>query len=105
MRIEPARLWRNNHARREGLGEVGEVVSYSVIHQGLTHLNEHTPYVVALVRLTNKTMMSQMVDVVLSEIRIGMKVRGVLRKMFEVDADALHVYGVKFSPLDEENNS
>jgi uncharacterized OB-fold protein len=102
MKFDPAVLWRKNDWRRRHLGSIGQVISYSIVNFGPEQLKQRTPYVVALVSIDDEVVPVQLVECVGEEIRIGMKVKGVLRRMFDVDPDALHVYGVKFAPLREK---
>jgi uncharacterized OB-fold protein len=102
MKLDPAVVWRNNEWRRRHLGSTGTVVTYSRVIQAPEQLMQRTPYVVALVQVDTEIVPAQLVDCDEEDLTIGMKVKGVLRKMFDVDAEALQVYGVKFAPLREE---
>lgn len=103
MKMSPATLWRRNAERKEFLGQKGEVVSFSVIYQAPPQLEKRTPYILALIRINKSQVISQIVDCDAAEVTIGMQVLGVVRKLFDVDDNALHVYGVKFIPIEENS--
>ncbi len=96
MKLSPATLWRRNEKRRKYLGVMGEVVAFSQVFGGPPQLSKRTPYVVAMVEVENERFMTQLSGVSFEKVEKGMKVKGVLRRMFDVDDDALIVYGVKF---------
>ncbi|HDJ50849.1 MAG TPA: Zn-ribbon domain-containing OB-fold protein [Thermoprotei archaeon] len=77
----------------------GEVVSYTIVNRGSTGFNIYTPYVYAVVRLKEGVLVEgQMTDVSPSDIRIGMPVEVVVRKLLEYGKDGLIIYGYKFRP-------
>ena len=96
------------HCRRQSLGRMepykvcrqGEVYTFSVVHEAPDCNNRQKPYVVAMVRTDDGVMLSsQLVDVAPGEVRIGMRVRAVLRKLdADGDSGVIH-YGFKFVPL------
>lgn len=77
----------------------GEVYSYSTIYQAPEGFEEFVPYTVALVKLQEGPMITaQLTDVTLDEVKIGMPVEMVTRRMQEEGEDGLIVYGYKFRP-------
>jgi len=95
------------HCRRQSLGKMepyavcreGEVYTFSIIHEAPECNNDIKPYAVAMVKTDDGVMISaQLKDVEPENVRIGMKVRAVLRK---IDCDGptgvIH-YGFKFVP-------
>jgi uncharacterized OB-fold protein len=97
MLISAPRVWRYNQQRRKYLGEVGMLVGFSVVRVGPVGLENRTPYVVGLVEVGGEKIMVQIVDI--AKPRIGMKVVGVVRRLFDVDPEAVVVYGIKFRPV------
>ncbi|WP_456475684.1 Zn-ribbon domain-containing OB-fold protein [Candidatus Pyrohabitans sp.] len=81
----------------------GEVVSYTVIHTPPEGFDRQAPYIMALVKLEEGAMVTaQIVDVSLEEVKIGMKVESVFRKIQEDGEAGLIYYGFKFRPAKEE---
>jgi len=88
----------------EGLDEVelpkrGRVISYTVIHNPPREYEYNSPYIVAYIELENGVrIFSQLTDVDVNEVSIGMEVEATLRKLYEYGADGPIVYGIKFRP-------
>lgn len=79
---------------------LGEVYSFSTIYQAPAGFQEFVPYTVALVRLEEGTLVTaQLTDVDPEEVRIGMPVEMVTRKLREEGEDGQIIYGYKFRPL------
>ncbi|MEA3460128.1 MAG: Zn-ribbon domain-containing OB-fold protein [Chloroflexota bacterium] len=77
----------------------GEIYSYSTVHQAPEGYEEFVPYTVALVKLEEGPLVTaQLTDVDPDEVRIGMAVEMVTRKLREEGKDGLIVYGYKFRP-------
>jgi uncharacterized OB-fold protein len=77
----------------------GEVYSYSTLYQAPKGFEEFVPYTVALVKLEEGPLVTaQLTDVDPEEVRIGMPVEMVTRKIREEGEDGLIIYGYKFRP-------
>ncbi|MHA2059844.1 MAG: Zn-ribbon domain-containing OB-fold protein [Candidatus Ranarchaeia archaeon] len=78
----------------------GKIVTYSIIHTPPVGFELQTPYAIALVELDNKVRMTtQITDCDPAEIKVGMEVEAIFRKMQE-DGDAgIIQYGHKFRPI------
>ncbi|RDD53704.1 MAG: Zn-ribbon domain-containing OB-fold protein [Candidatus Korarchaeota archaeon NZ13-K] len=78
----------------------GTVVNYSVIWNAPRGYEYYTPYIIALVRLEDGTMvLSQLTDVTPSEVAEGMEVEMVLRKVRVSGESGIIAYAYKFRPL------
>ena len=91
--------------RRKSLGKMekhnvcrnGEVFTYTVIYDAPDCNNRIKPYAAVMVRTDDGVMITgQLVDVDLSAISIGMRVRAVLRKLDADGASGVIHYGFKF---------
>ncbi len=96
------------HCRRQSLGKMepykvcreGEIYSFSVIHEAPDCNNLQKPYVVAMIKTKDDLMIaSQVVDVNIEDVRIGMPVRAVLRKLDADGESGVIHYGFKFVPI------
>jgi uncharacterized OB-fold protein len=77
----------------------GEVYSYTTIYQAPEGFEEYTPYTVALVKLAEGPLITaQLTDVDADQVRIGLPVEMVTRKLREDGDEGLIVYGYKFRP-------
>ena len=75
----------------------GEVYSYSTVHNPPKGYEEFAPYTVALVRLEEGPLVAaQLTDVQPEELRIGMPVEMVTRRLHSEGEEGLIVYGYKF---------
>ena len=78
----------------------GEVYSYSLLAQAPAGYEAYEPYPVALVKLQEGPLVTaQLTDVDPEDVRIGMPVEMVTRKLTEDGEAGLIVYGYKFRPL------
>ena len=78
----------------------GEVYSHSTLSQGPAGYREYEPYTVALVKLEEGPLVTaQLTDVAPEDVRIGMPVEMVTRKLTEDGESGLIVYGYKFRPV------
>ena len=91
------------NCRRKGVLEEkefekkGTIHTYSIIHSGPTGFEKQTPYAVALIKLDNgPIVVSQIVDTPLDNIKIGAKVAGCFRKVYEDGKEGIIHYGLKF---------
>ncbi len=94
--------------RRESMGKmndyklarVGEVFSFSIVYDAPDCNSDIKPYAVAMVKNADGVLISgQLVDVDITTVQIGMKVRAVLRKLDADGADGVIHYGFKFVPV------
>jgi len=78
----------------------GEVYSYATMYSAPQGFEEYLPYTVALVQLEEGPMLtSQLTDVDPDEVRIGLPVEMVTRKIREDGEAGQILYGYKFRPL------
>jgi uncharacterized OB-fold protein len=78
----------------------GEVYSFSTMYNAPQGYEEQKPYTIALVRLDEGPMVTaQLTDVDNSDVRIGMRVEMVTRKLREEGAEGQIIYGYKFRPV------
>lgn len=77
----------------------GEVYSFTVVYDAPAGFTQFVPYSVALVKLEEGNMITtQLTDVDLDQIYIGMPVEMVTRKLKEDGDQGLITYGYKFRP-------
>lgn len=77
----------------------GVVYSYSTVFQGPNGFADTVPYVVALVELAEGPLVAaQLTDVNRDEVRIGMPVEMVTRRLRDDGPQGILLYGYKFRP-------
>ncbi len=78
----------------------GEIETFTVIRTPPEGFERQAPYVMAVVKLKEGVKLTaQIVDVDIDEVKIGMKVRAVFRKISEDGEAGLIYYGYKFAPV------
>ena len=83
--------------REEELSGEGEIYSFTIVHDGLEQFKLQVPYVMALIKTREGPLVTgQIVDCDPSEIKIGMNVRSVLRKVRTEGKSGILQYGYKF---------
>lgn len=78
----------------------GEIYSFSTMYNVPRGYEEQRPYTIALVRLDDGPMVTaQLTDVDAADVRIGMRVEMVTRRLREDGEQGQIIYGYKFRPL------
>ena len=98
MHISPIKIWRNNQNRRTYLGQIGKLLSWSVVRVSPIGLSNHV-YIVGLIEVATRKVIGQICDAEIDDLATGMQIKASLRRMITVDPDSVLVYGVKWSPL------
>ncbi len=92
---------RNSLGRMERvpLPRKGTVLTFTVVHQAQKGFDDQVPYVMAMVEFEGGiTVLGQVVDCDPEDVRIGMEVKPVFRRIREEgEAGVIH-YGYKFAP-------
>jgi uncharacterized OB-fold protein len=82
------------------LADAGKVVTWSVIRNPPKGFERYQPYIVALVELDDGVkVMSQVVDVEPENVKVGIRVEAVFRRVREDGVDGIIQYGYKFRPV------
>jgi uncharacterized OB-fold protein len=91
--------------RRKSMGKMhetklsgkGEVLTYSIIHVGPEEFDDQIPYPIAVIKLNEgPNITAQIVDCKNEEVKIGMKVKSVFRKIQQDGSTGAIYYGYKF---------
>lgn len=98
--ISPIKIWRRQKEIRKILGKKGKVLVWTKIYTAASDFKKYAPYPVVLVELENKEKIyGQLVDYKNEDLKIGIEVISVLRKVREPSLEGVIAYGVKFKPL------
>lgn len=95
--VEPG----NNNRRFKPVKLVyeGEVVTYTVIRVAPTGFETQSPYAIGVVELDDGARITtQIVDVPIENVKIGMRVRVEFRKINDDGHGGIHMYGYKVVP-------
>jgi uncharacterized OB-fold protein len=97
--LSPVKIWRNQKKVRAIVGVRGTVVSWTVIRVPPAGFGDMAPYAVVIVALPgDKRIMAQLVDVEPKEVKKGMKVVSVIRRVTQPTGDGVIPYGIKVKP-------
>lgn len=78
----------------------GEVYSFSTMYNAPQGYEDQKPYTIALIKLDEGPMVTaQLTDVDSADVRIGLRVEMVTRKLREEGAEGQIIYGYKFRPV------
>ncbi len=78
----------------------GELYSFTTLYQAPLGFEGGVPYAVGMIKLDEGPMVeSQLTDVNPAELRSGLRVEMVTRKLRELGEEGLIVYGYKFRPV------
>ena len=96
----PVKIWRRQKEIRNLLGKKGRILTWTVIHVAGSEFKKFAPYPVAIIKLeSGEKITAPIVDCEKDDLRIGTKVKVVLRKVRESGAEDVLVYGIKLKPI------
>jgi hypothetical protein len=76
----------------------GEVVTYTVIHTAAEGFEGQTPYVLGIIKLEEGPSLTSQIICDAENVKIGMKVKPVFRKLGQDGERGMIYYGTKFVP-------
>jgi len=79
---------------------LGTIVTYSVIHTASEQYEALTPYVIAIVKLDEGPQITTQIVCRPDQVKIGMKVKSVFRRIATDGKSGIIHYGTKFVPLE-----
>jgi len=98
--ISPVKIWRRQKEKRLILGKMGKIISWTKIYVAPKDFKNIAPYPVVLVELEDKKrFVGQLVDYDEKNLKIGQRVKAVLRKTRNVGQEEVIPYGIKFKPI------
>ena len=96
----PVKLWRNQKHTQTLLGKKGVILTWTFIRVPPDGFSGQAPYPVVVVELEdNKRITAQMVDCDNHHMKVGQKVKTVLRRITEPSVEGVIPYGVKVKPI------
>ena len=100
MNKYPAKIWRDSQNLNGFLGKAGKVISYSTIYSAPEGFEHQIPYHVGIIKLEDgQNITCQIVDCAKSALKIGLKVKTVIRRAGMSEPHELIEYGLKVKPL------
>lgn len=103
--VSPVKIWRKQKKIHKLLGQTGKVVSWTKIHTPPVGFAEKAPYPVVLVKMdkvgaygNTPVLVGQLVDYD-GEVKKGLPVKTVYRRIGKVHQEGVINYGLKFKAL------
>jgi len=96
--ISPVKIWRRQKNIQGMLDKKGIVLSWTIIYTPMNDFKRYAPYPVLLVQLdSGEKIVGQYVKIFQEELKIGMRVRAILRKTRLTNREDVLSYGIKFT--------
>lgn len=100
MTKNPANLWRKSAQITQDLGKIGKVTTFTTIHSAPSGYEHQVPYSVGIIKFEDGTSRAlEIVDTAAQNIKIGLKVQTVVRRIGQSEPDELIEYGIKVKPI------
>lgn len=97
--ISPVKIWRRQKEIRSLLGKAGTIVTWTIIYTPGNEFKRYAPFPVAIIRLqSGENITAPIVDYEKEDLKIGKKVKIVLRKVRQSAEEDVLVYGIKLKP-------
>ena len=99
MNKNPARIWRETQKLNSFLGKKGKVVSFTTVYSAPLGFEHQVPYHVGIIKLEDsQSVACQIVDCHKKDLRIGLPVKTVIRRIGMSQPHELLEYGLKVKP-------
>jgi len=100
MNNTPASIWRESKKLEQGLGKIGRVLAFTTIYSAPEGFEHQVPYNVGIVKFADDTSQAlEIVDCQAKELKSGLKVQTVIRRIGQSEPEELIEYGIKVKPL------
>ena len=78
--------------------EEGKLITWSIVHGAPQGYEEYAPYIIGIVELeNNERITTQIVNIKKSQLKYGLKLRTVFRKIYQDGNEGIIDYGLKFT--------
>lgn len=76
----------------------GKLITWSIVHGAPKGYKEYAPYIIGIVKLkNNERITTQIVNVKKSQLKYGLKLKAVFRKIYQDGDKGIIDYGLKFT--------
>lgn len=100
MITTPVKQWRRQKDVSLVIGQVGSILSFTLIRVAAKGFGKESPYPVVIVKMENgKKIIGQLVDWDDEHLKKGQRVRAVLRKLTPDHTENIIAYVIKFTPV------
>lgn len=98
--LSPVKIWRNQEKIKSLLNKEGIILSFTKVSIPPSGFESQAPYLVAIVKLENgNSIIAQLIEAE-DNLKIGQKVKTVLRRTKDPGTEGVIPYGIKLKPFD-----
>ena len=98
--ISPVKIWRNQKKVKKLLDREGTILTFTKIFVPPSGYESQAPYAVAVAEFKDGSrFFAQFVDFEENQLKIGQKIKTVLRKTRDPGDEGIIPYGIKFKPI------
>lgn len=95
----PAHIWRESKKLETELGKIGKVAAATTIYSAPLGFEHQVPYSVGIIKFEDGTSTSlEIVDCKIQDLKTGLRVQTVIRRIGQSEPDELIEYGIKVKP-------
>lgn len=99
MNKNPADIWRKSQNISKEIGNVGKVVTFTTIYSAPLRFEHQIPYTVGIIKFDDGSSRAlEIVDTDQKELKIGLKVKTIVRRIGQSEQEELIEYGIKVKP-------
>ena len=100
MNNNPANIWRQSKELSKYLGKTGKVITFTKIYSAPLGFEHQVPYCVGIIKFEDgHTQALEVVDCPKENLKTGLKVQVVIRRIGQSEPDELIRYGIKVKPI------
>ena len=95
-------IWRAQRGNYERcrLSDCGVIESFTVIRTAHDGFEKYTPYIIGLIKLDDGSKITGQIINNINDVKIGKRVKYIIRKRFENGVDGIIFYGFKFELIE-----
>jgi uncharacterized OB-fold protein len=98
--VSPVKIWRNQQKISDMLGCIGQLITWTLVRMPPEGFADQAPYVVGIIACESGEKISvQIVDCEPENLKKGMSIRLIIRRVREADPDGIIPYGLKGVPV------
>lgn len=97
--ISPVKIWRRQKQIRKLLNKTGKILTWTIIYIAGSEFKIYAPFPAVIAKLEDgEKVTAPLVDYEENDLKMGKKVKVILRKVREGDKEDVLVYGIKLRP-------
>ena len=100
MKMNPSRIWRESQKLSLLLGKTGKIVAFTTIYSAPEGFEHQVPYNVGIIKMQDgQNLTCQIIDCNKKELKPGLPVKTVIRRIGMSEPQELIEYEIKVKPI------